>query len=67
MNHVHVHGTDIPDPVETFEQLKIEYKIHPRIIENIETVGYIKPTPIQVQAMPVMLHVSGCNCPEVTL
>ncbi|KAL4237336.1 DEAD (Asp-Glu-Ala-Asp) box polypeptide 52 [Mactra antiquata] len=56
LNRVHAHGSDVPDPVESFDQLKTEYNIHSRIIQNIETVGYKKPTPIQIQAIPVMLH-----------
>ena len=54
---VHVHGTDVPDPMETFEDLQNHYNIHPKIIENIQNVGFEKPTPIQVQAIPVMLQV----------
>ncbi|NXU50069.1 DDX52 helicase, partial [Turnix velox] len=53
---ISVQGTDIPDPVATFEQLQKEYKIHPKIMENIQAAGFQVPTPIQMQAIPVMLH-----------
>ncbi|XP_053408363.1 probable ATP-dependent RNA helicase DDX52 isoform X1 [Mercenaria mercenaria] len=56
INRVHAYGTDIPEPVETFEELKAKYNIHSRLIQNIEAVGYKSPTPIQIQAIPVMLH-----------
>ncbi|KAM4794801.1 putative ATP-dependent RNA helicase DDX52 [Rhinophrynus dorsalis] len=53
---IYTHGTDIPEPVATFEQLQQEYKIHPRIMQNIIDAGFRTPTPIQMQAIPVMLH-----------
>ncbi|KAM6049169.1 putative ATP-dependent RNA helicase DDX52 [Chlamydotis macqueenii] len=57
-NHhkISVQGTDLPDPVATFDQLQKEYKIHPKIMENIQAAGFQVPTPIQMQAIPVMLH-----------
>ncbi|KAJ8043001.1 putative ATP-dependent RNA helicase DDX52 [Holothuria leucospilota] len=55
-NKIHVTGTDIPPPVSEFVQLQQEYRIHQDIIENIHRLGYVKPTPIQMQAIPVMLH-----------
>ncbi|XP_030041422.1 putative ATP-dependent RNA helicase DDX52 isoform X3 [Microcaecilia unicolor] len=53
---IYVQGTDIPEPVATFEQLGKEYNIHPRIMQNIQESGFRLPTPIQMQAVPVMLH-----------
>ncbi|XP_068766163.1 probable ATP-dependent RNA helicase DDX52 [Struthio camelus] len=53
---INVQGTDLPDPIATFEQLQREYKIHPKIMENIKAAGFQVPTPIQMQAIPVMLH-----------
>ncbi|XP_009467486.1 PREDICTED: probable ATP-dependent RNA helicase DDX52 isoform X2 [Nipponia nippon] len=53
---INVQGTDLPDPIATFEQLQKEYKIHPKIMENIQAAGFQVPTPIQMQAIPVMLH-----------
>lgn len=58
VHRIHVHGTDIPDTCESFEKLSTDYGIHSRIIQNIKAVGYVTPTPIQMQAIPVMLHVS---------
>ncbi|XP_075627610.1 putative ATP-dependent RNA helicase DDX52 [Balearica regulorum gibbericeps] len=51
-----IQGTDLPDPIATFDQLQREYKIHPKIMENIQAAGFQVPTPIQMQAIPVMLH-----------
>ncbi|XP_071621416.1 probable ATP-dependent RNA helicase DDX52 [Heliangelus exortis] len=53
---ISVQGTDLPDPIATFDQLQEEYNIHPKIMENIQAAGFQVPTPIQMQAIPVMLH-----------
>ena len=63
---IHVQGTDLPDPIATFQQLDQEYKINSRLLQNILDAGFQIPTPIQMQAIPVMLHVSmkasKCAC-----
>ncbi|KAM8977250.1 putative ATP-dependent RNA helicase DDX52 [Pelodytes ibericus] len=56
LHKIYVQGTDIPEPVATFEQLHEEYKIHPKIMQNVKDAGFQTPTPIQMQAMPLMLH-----------
>ncbi|XP_063002610.1 probable ATP-dependent RNA helicase DDX52 [Elgaria multicarinata webbii] len=53
---IYIQGTDLPEPIATFEQLGKEYKIHPKIMQNVEAAGFHIPTPIQMQAIPVMLH-----------
>ncbi|KAL6074176.1 hypothetical protein STEG23_025659, partial [Scotinomys teguina] len=53
---IHVQGTDLPDPIATFQQLDREYKISSRLLQNILDAGFQVPTPIQMQAIPVMLH-----------
>ncbi len=58
--HIHIHGSDVPDPTETFQQMHDEYGLHKQILENLETAGFTKPTPVQIQAVPVMLHVRFC-------
>uniref|UniRef100_A0A671P851 Probable ATP-dependent RNA helicase DDX52 n=1 Tax=Sinocyclocheilus anshuiensis TaxID=1608454 RepID=A0A671P851_9TELE len=55
-NRINVHGTDIPDPVSTFEELQQEYDLDPRIIQSIKAAGFQTPTPIQMQAVPLMMH-----------
>uniref|UniRef100_A0A4W6DWD1 RNA helicase n=1 Tax=Lates calcarifer TaxID=8187 RepID=A0A4W6DWD1_LATCA len=42
----------IPYPCCTFLEA---FKLYPEIMENIERVGFVKPTPIQSQAWPVLL------------
>ncbi|XP_034797917.3 probable ATP-dependent RNA helicase DDX52 isoform X2 [Pan paniscus] len=53
---IHVQGTDLPDPIATFQQLDQEYKINSRLLQNVLDAGFQMPTPIQMQAIPVMLH-----------
>ncbi|KAK3523990.1 hypothetical protein QTP70_017502 [Hemibagrus guttatus] len=55
-NRINVHGTDVPDPLCTFEELQQEYELDPRIIQNIKAAGFQTPTPIQMQAIPLMIH-----------
>ncbi|KTG33594.1 hypothetical protein cypCar_00027805, partial [Cyprinus carpio] len=54
-NRINVHGTDIPDPISTFEELQKEYDLDPRIVQNIKAAGFQTPTPIQMQAIPLMM------------
>lgn len=42
----------IPNPVTTFEQAFHDY---PELLEEIRKVGFVKPSPIQAQAWPVLL------------
>ncbi|XP_072325782.1 probable ATP-dependent RNA helicase DDX52 isoform X2 [Scyliorhinus torazame] len=55
-HQIYVGGTDIPEPVATFEKFLQEYKVHPKIIQHIQEAGFQMPTPIQMQAIPIMLH-----------
>lgn len=62
-HRIYVSGSDIPDTVAKFEDLKTSYNLPSYILKNIATVGYKEPTPIQMQAIPLMLHgreVLGC-------
>ncbi|XP_063347835.1 probable ATP-dependent RNA helicase DDX43 [Pelmatolapia mariae] len=42
----------IPNPCRTFLEA---FELYPEIMENIDRVGFTKPTPIQSQAWPVLL------------
>lgn len=61
-NKIHVHGQDVANPVTSFDQLKEEFNLHPRILENIQKSNYTSPTPIQMQAIPVMMQVYLLMC-----
>lgn len=51
LNRIHVRGTDVNPPIESFEDIAVE----PIIKENIAKTGFERPTPIQMQAIPLML------------
>ncbi|XP_036975743.1 probable ATP-dependent RNA helicase DDX52 [Acanthopagrus latus] len=55
-HRINVHGSDIPDPVCTFEELQSEYRLNPRVIQNLRDAGLNSPTPVQMQAIPLMMH-----------
>lgn len=57
-NRINVHGSDIPDPVCTFDELQSEYHLNARVLQNLKDAGLCSPTPIQMQAIPLMMHVS---------
>ncbi|XP_062132489.1 DEAD box protein 52 homolog [Drosophila sulfurigaster albostrigata] len=47
-------GKDVPAPISTFDELQ-QYKLLPRLKENLLSFGFEQPTPIQMQALPVLL------------
>ncbi|KAI8505214.1 DEAD (Asp-Glu-Ala-Asp) box polypeptide 52 [Branchiostoma belcheri] len=53
---IHVQGDDVPPPVSRFQELQGVYGIHPQILNNLQGLGYDQPTPIQMQAIPLMLQ-----------
>ncbi|XP_046840481.1 probable ATP-dependent RNA helicase DDX52 isoform X2 [Xenia sp. Carnegie-2017] len=55
-NHISVKGADISDPIECFTELDLEYSCPQYILNNILESGYTKPTPIQMQAIPLILQ-----------
>ncbi|XP_054721162.1 probable ATP-dependent RNA helicase DDX52 [Uloborus diversus] len=56
VHKIYVEGSDIPDPLEKFEQLTVDFNVMPCVLENIQKMGYTTPTAIQMQAIPLMLH-----------
>lgn len=51
--NISVVGRNVPNPIKTFLELPIDSDLK----ENIKQCGYDVPTPIQQQAIPVMLQV----------
>ena len=74
VNHINVNGNDIPDPIESFEQLRpvtpespdaknslaqdYTQLIPKKIFENLLGYKFEKPSPVQMQAIPVLLNVN---------
>ncbi|KAH8261223.1 hypothetical protein KR044_005636, partial [Drosophila immigrans] len=49
-------GKDVPAPIASFDELNAaEFKLLPRLKENLLSFGFEQPTPIQMQALPVLL------------
>ena len=53
-----MNGSDIPDAVASFDQLHEHYSLPAFLKKSVVAAGYHEPTPIQMQAIPLMLHVS---------
>ncbi|XP_034481464.1 probable ATP-dependent RNA helicase DDX52 [Drosophila innubila] len=49
-------GKAVPAPITSFDELNsAEYNLLPRLKENLLSYGFPQPTPIQMQALPVLL------------
>lgn len=57
VHHIHTQGSDIPDPLKDFAELKTSYGVKDVILTNIESQGYTEPTGVQRQAIPIMIQV----------
>jgi len=53
---ISTNGTDIPDPFNDWDVLKERYQVSDTVLENIKHGGFTTPTPVQMQAIPVMLE-----------
>ncbi|XP_015365249.1 PREDICTED: probable ATP-dependent RNA helicase DDX52 [Diuraphis noxia] len=49
-------GDRVPEALSTFDMMKKAYSLSPILMENLIKSGYTVPTPIQTQAIPVMLQ-----------
>ncbi|ORZ33247.1 P-loop containing nucleoside triphosphate hydrolase protein [Catenaria anguillulae PL171] len=49
-------GTDVPPPAQTFGDLFTTYEFPPYLCDNVRAAGYTSPTPIQMQAAPIILR-----------
>ncbi|XP_030378158.1 probable ATP-dependent RNA helicase DDX52 [Scaptodrosophila lebanonensis] len=55
-HNISVLGKHVPAPIESFSELSSEpYKLLPRLLQNLLNYGFAEPTPIQMQALPVLL------------
>ncbi|CAG8529389.1 10320_t:CDS:10 [Funneliformis mosseae] len=55
-HRIRVYGTDIPNPFGSFDELESKYEFQSYICKNLKNFSYIKPTSIQMQAIPIMIH-----------
>lgn len=54
VNNITVVGRHVPEPCKSFN----DFNVDEDIIENLKTCGFEEPTPIQKQAVPLMLEVN---------
>ncbi|XP_021770585.1 DEAD-box ATP-dependent RNA helicase 57-like [Chenopodium quinoa] len=57
---IHISGSNVPSPLQSFKELSTRYGCKPYLLRNLAELGYKEPTPIQRQAIPVLL--SGREC-----
>ena len=65
-NFIEVEGDDVPDALDSFQSLANTYGIPEVIMGNLEKAGFIKPTPIQMQAIPLMMQRREVMCSAPT-
>ncbi|KAK8460968.1 hypothetical protein SEVIR_2G425900v4 [Setaria viridis] len=57
---IHIAGQNVPAPLESFEELISRYGCDSYLVGNLSKLGFQEPTPIQRQAIPILL--SGREC-----
>lgn len=55
-HNIKVYGSDVPFPSKSFNELCERFKFKTFLKRNLSNLGFKKPTPIQMQAIPIMLH-----------
>ncbi|KAM7262430.1 hypothetical protein ACFE04_000113 [Oxalis oulophora] len=59
-HNIHVSGANVPSPLQSFADLTTRFECEPSMLLNFADLKYKEPTPIQRQAIPVLL--SGRPC-----
>uniref|UniRef100_A0A7C9ARM5 RNA helicase n=1 Tax=Opuntia streptacantha TaxID=393608 RepID=A0A7C9ARM5_OPUST len=54
---IHISGSNVPSPLQSFDELKTKYKCKSYLLRNFAELGYVEPTPIQrdVNSLLVLL------------
>ncbi|EIE20904.1 P-loop containing nucleoside triphosphate hydrolase protein, partial [Coccomyxa subellipsoidea C-169] len=61
-HRIYVKGTDIPAPLKEFSDVCKKRKFYKKLLANIEESGFLAPTPIQRQAVPLLLKKREVLC-----
>ncbi|KAL6425547.1 hypothetical protein ACFW04_009595 [Cataglyphis niger] len=56
VNRISVTGSHVPKLILEFDELRTNYQVPVNLLKNMKDSGYMTPTPIQMQAIPVMLE-----------
>ncbi|GER57312.1 dead box ATP-dependent RNA helicase [Striga asiatica] len=59
-HNIHVSGSNIPSPLMDFTELRSRYNCRSYLLRNLAELGFKEPTPIQRQAIPVLLSEREC-------
>ncbi|CAJ1894545.1 unnamed protein product [Sphenostylis stenocarpa] len=59
-HNIHVSGYNVPSPLQSFDELKLRYNCPSYLLRNLKELGFREPTPIQRQAIPVLLDGGEC-------
>ncbi|KAK7367849.1 hypothetical protein VNO80_09868 [Phaseolus coccineus] len=59
-HNVHVSSYNVPSPLQSFDKLKTRYNCSSYLLRNLKELGFKLPTPIQRQAIPVLLDCCEC-------
>lgn len=54
-HRIYTKGSDIPDPLKCFDQMQTRFHMASTLVRNLKEAGLTEPTPIQMQAVPIML------------
>jgi len=52
--NIHVTGSDVPEPLDEWKALQDRFQVSCKLLDNLVT--YPRPTPIQMQAIPLLLQ-----------
>lgn len=55
-HRIKVTGDDVPLPIASFDDLVTRFDLHKHLRKNLEHGGFGRPTPIQSEAIPMLLH-----------
>ena len=55
LHHIHVKGSDIPDPIESWDRFHDCYGVTQDVLQILKDC-YPTPTPVQMQAVSLMLE-----------
>ncbi|ESW29568.1 hypothetical protein PHAVU_002G080600 [Phaseolus vulgaris] len=59
-HNIHVSGYNVPSPLQSFDELKSGYNCPSYLLRNLKELGFKLPTPIQRQAISVLLDGREC-------
>ncbi|KAI9026269.1 P-loop containing nucleoside triphosphate hydrolase protein [Hyaloraphidium curvatum] len=55
-HRIRIHGTDVPNPVRSFEELFERFKVKAYLRKNVAAANFAEPSPIQMQATTISIH-----------